>query len=78
MTPKKICKTCGDWEPKDSEYRKLKQILLGYCKKAEDVSRYGFDDGTNSFGLYSSDCEGYSSTIMTGEHFGCIHWRKRV
>jgi hypothetical protein len=76
MVLKKRCKTCQNWKPEDSEQRKRRQIFLGECSKAEDVSQYGFDYVTDPFGLYSSDGESWHSCIMTGENFGCIHWRK--
>jgi hypothetical protein len=78
MKLRKRCNTCQHWKPDDSEHRISRQIFLGECGKAEDMSQYGFDYANDPFGLYSSDRESYGSQIMTGENFGCVHWRKRT
>jgi hypothetical protein len=67
--PRNTCRRCARFTPDP------KQLGFGDCVFIEDTNDV---DMRHTDRAYSWDYEGYSSGAYVGEHFGCIHFTKRV
>lgn len=75
MKMKPICKNCQFWRQNTGTFD-VKTYGLCSCEKLVDGEKVicwnWFDDGLITLGN-----DGSSSSLETGELFGCIHWIKK-
>jgi len=62
------CSSCCHW--KRAVYASSGAQLFGECDRVFDI----YPDIARPTGAISVDGEGYTSSVCTGQDFGCIHW----
>ena len=64
------CKNCFCWTRNE-------EFIDGYCSSGKFEYGFGRNGDTRADGLQYWDAEGYYAGFMTGEDFGCIHFKLR-
>ena len=76
---KKICKNCQFWEREKTEKWEAiqSQKVYGECSCDRFFYVEFFRSESESDCLMYSDSDGYKASFVTGESFGCIHFKKK-
>lgn len=76
---KNICKNCQFWEREITEKWEMIQLpkIYGDCSCDRFFYVESFRSESEADSLMYSDAEGYKASFVTGESFGCIHFKKK-
>ncbi len=76
---KKICKNCQFWKREITEKWEAiqSQKVYGDCSCDRFFYVESFRSESEVDSLMYSDSEGYKASFVTGESFGCIHFKKK-
>ena len=76
---KKTCKNCRFWEREKTEKWEAIQTqkVYGDCSCDRFFYVESFRSESESGCLMYTDSDGYKASFVTGEDFGCIHFKKK-
>lgn len=76
------CKDCANWirivDDRflfDEQYRQYRAEYMGKCSCPKFV--YAYKEQPDTDGLEYWDTDGWRARFLTGEDFGCVHFKER-